>query len=1142
MTKKPVETPKPSTTKIIEKPKPKPVKKNKPPIKPKNKAPPVMKRGGNNKTQPQRRIIRKPLPRKMNLTTAPVKRRTPIRYKRISPGKAAAAKTIIKKNVVTHKPIEIKTTKHNLEMILAQRLMQKVMGKLRKSVAAELKNMSAIAIDMAKREQMKNLKKATAKQSGKLNQAKKNTKKNPVNKPMYKPGKPTKTTRNYIRNKRELNSVAISVIPINSTKEYFMAVPNVTVALPVTRMPSNLVVPDNDNSLNIVESSTLPENEYYKYFVGNEDHKIKGNVTLWDTGTTLVNITETVFDLIGAPLTSYASTEKGFIMSNNTRTITNFTEMNPEMNDLKHSKWAHLKILKEKKINALSDRHKSIVKLIAHNSRNRKINNRKYNIVKVVHRTSCMLKSCLSMNTTNSTAHKNSTEDLKYLLKKIMKDFNKTHVNATESTRKKKRKFSVLRYLKKIFNKLFKRDKPDRLSKHHLVETLCENFGPCRVSKRDRLKLSGKLGELDRETIQILKSVKIIKGLLKLVELPKSADADVSKQENLNDDVIKLNNILKGNFSFNLTDTQTTQVEYIKKNTEEFIASVRKFAKLLNEIISILNKHDVKVHKKFDLILTHKSNPKQNPFQSLRNLLIKYNLVQNSFMKQMYEQLNNFESNIHKNPKVSAVTGVNNSVEIENFSRNIIQNLRKLKRLAQTVSSNGRTKRELSRDDDAIEYLLMLMEYLIKQNHPLDAAPVNDGIDLLIEAIKNAPDIKPIKKKVLEYTPATYYETTTYPTTVPIMTENTFTEDDNPSDAEKSSSEDTRKMKLEEAEVKLDDNKEFVDMVADDDKDPEYNHYDRRAGSMKIDEVTEMSYFNRLEQNIAEPENFIGTTTPISMEMDSEKQDSQDDVNMEKTLTIEQNNLDKSVVAESRAKPKARARAGVETVEADAGAGVEMDVERAAEAAVAAEVGREGRVITASEARVADISDTNEKKFEVFAGDMDEESSTAAPITKSEPSTTVTTEFYSTQTVRSRTKMRHLNLESYDSESLDKKSKLEWIEENFGRDVPKDFTAFDENVNATAATIKPMTIKSIEAQVTDKLDVSNLTKEVAEEAEKNKKKTEKLNAEDVMLRKQMDLLNSLDYGTEKGELFESDSKDPNVEDRYSGDTFQSYFI
>ncbi|KAH9629952.1 hypothetical protein HF086_017467 [Spodoptera exigua] len=1141
---KPLKNNKPT---LVKNNKPKPMKNNKPTVKAKNKATVVVKHGNNNKTQAQR-IIRKSIPHKMNSTTTPVKRRTPIRYKRISTGKSETTKKMIKKNVVTHKPIEIKTTKHNLEMIIAQKLMQKVMGKLRKSVAAEMKNMSMLALETVKRERMKYLKKPSGKPKGKSNQAPKTPKTNPGRKPMYKPaGKQTKTTKNYIRNKRDLNAAAISVIPINASIEHFLGTPNVTEALPFTQMSSNLVVPDNDNdnTSHTVGSSTLPENEYYKYVVGNEEHKTKANAPLWDAATTRVNITETVFDLIGAPLTSYASTEKGFIMSNSTRTVTNFTETT----NLKHSKWTHLKILKEKKINALSDKHKSIVKLIAHNGRNRKMNSRKYNIVKVVHGTPCMLKSCLSVNTTNApTVHKkNSSDNLQNLLKNIIQNLNKTNVNSTESIRKKKRKFSILRYLKKIFNKIFKREKPNRLSKHHLIETLCENFGPCRVSRRNRRKLNVRVEELDSETTKILKTVKIIKGLLKLVELPKLGDTNVSKQESFNDDIIKLNNILRGNYAFNLSDTQTRQVEYIKKNTEEFIVSVRKFAKLLNEIISILNKEDTHISKKLDLILSHKNNPKYNPFQGFRNLLIKYNLVQNSFMKRMYEQLNSFESN-HNMPKVSAVKGVNNSVEIENFSRNIIQNLRKLKRLAHTVSSSGRIKREISGDDDAIEYLLMLMEYLIKQNHPLDAAPVNDGIDLLIEAIKNAPDIKPIKKKVLEYTPATYSDETTYPTTITAITENTFTEDDNPSDSEKSSSEDSGKMKLEDTELKLDENKEFVDMVTDDDKDPEENNqYDRQAGNMKVGEITETSYFNRLEQNIAEPENDMETTTPMPMEMDlSDKQDSQDDVNIGKTLTIEQKNLGKATRAESRTRP--RAEVGFKNeADVDAVGGADVEAEPAPEAAVGAVMRGRGEVVSMSEAGATDIIDMNEKKFEVLAGDIDEEAnfSTTTPITGTESPTAVPTEFHSTEseTIKPKTKMRRLNLESYDSESLDKKSKLEWIEENFGKNIPKDFTDIDESNNTTTdATIKYLTDKSTEKQVTEKLDVSNLTKEAAEEAEKNKIKTEKQSAEDVMLRKQMDLLNSLDYGTEKGETLEPDSKDTNAEDRYSGDTFPSYFI
>ncbi|CAH2056952.1 unnamed protein product, partial [Iphiclides podalirius] len=86
-----------------------------------------------------------------------------------------------------------------------------------------------------------------------------------------------------------------------------------------------------------------------------------------------------------------------------------------------------------------------------------------------------------------------------------------------------------------------------------------------------------------------------------------------------------------------------------------------------------------------------------------------------------------------------------------------------------------RTKRSTMRDDDAIEYLLMLMEYLLKQNYPLDAAPVNDGIDLLIDAIKHAPDIKPIKKKVL-HSPMTRVPVSR---TTPRVTAETFSYVDN---------------------------------------------------------------------------------------------------------------------------------------------------------------------------------------------------------------------------------------------------------------------------------------------------------------------------------------------------------------------------
>ncbi|KPJ03010.1 hypothetical protein RR46_06168 [Papilio xuthus] len=101
--------------------------------------------------------------------------------------------------------------------------------------------------------------------------------------------------------------------------------------------------------------------------------------------------------------------------------------------------------------------------------------------------------------------------------------------------------------------------------------------------------------------------------------------------------------------------------------------------------------------------------------------------------------------------------------------RNTVNQAKKL-----SSATTNRRKRSAVGDDDAIEYLLTIMEYLLKQNYPLDATPVNDGIDLLIDAIKHAPDIKPIKKKVLDAS-----TTRTYPWPTEKATAETFSYVDN---------------------------------------------------------------------------------------------------------------------------------------------------------------------------------------------------------------------------------------------------------------------------------------------------------------------------------------------------------------------------
>lgn len=495
--------------------------------------------------------------------------------------------------------------------------------------------------------------------------------------------------------------------------------------------------------------STLPENEYYKYTVGMGEPRTKLNISVKDTVTKLFNLTETTINLLGAEVHTVVTEkkqDKEVVKGNDSK------EINPKENGLKYSKWMNLKILNKKGFNPETDiKDIRLMKLLPHtnkinrrgdknsthvNKPERKISYRKINTVKLLNYPKCSFNNCKMNNTNNIHMPNKIYPDEQGLKPKVIIQPKKITNHNKNSPTQRKRKPGILKYLKRIFNKIFKgRRISDKMSKHQLIKTLCDNFGPCmKVNKKERVLLNSKISDLDKETSRILRTVKIIKGLLKLLVLPENINSNFSKQEHLRNDIHKLNNILKGVYSENgqvkFTATQLTQIEYIKRSTKDFIQSVSKFASLLNQIITILTKQNAnRYSNKAKKHFVNRDLSKDDPFQSFKNLLLRYNLVQNTFMKQMYEQLHNFEYKTNVKPKVSEIKDLNNSIKIENISRNIIHNLRKLKYLAQTRSYSGRervrTKRNTGRDDDAIEYLLLLMEYLIKQNHPLDAEPGN---------------------------------------------------------------------------------------------------------------------------------------------------------------------------------------------------------------------------------------------------------------------------------------------------------------------------------------------------------------------------------------------------------------------------------
>ncbi|XP_045512199.1 uncharacterized protein LOC123706798 isoform X2 [Pieris brassicae] len=350
------------------------------------------------------------------------------------------------------------------------------------------------------------------------------------------------------------------------------------------------------------------------------------------------------------------------------------------------------------------------------------------------------------------------------------KVFNKiiygTEFNSTDINKAKIKKISLVTTLKNFFKPLLTKIKPRTKKFIHarnnknVLSTLCRKFELCKPDLSDKL-LRFKLTELNRETQNIFKIVGSIKGLLYLLNTTgNSSETEIPEVEKLDQILRELYMIDED--KINITQTKRIQIKYVKRNTQEFVKSLEKFAFTLKDIIHILQKqnktsqlHNTKYQRNMRCA-KHSINRKQNiddKLTKLKKLLLNYNLLQNKFMSKMYDVLTSSES--HEDgvkSKVSEKRVFNNSSEIETYSRNIIENLRKLQIIGQKLSSRSRVKRNSMGDDDAIDYLLVLMEYLLKQNKPVVNPQVSDGIDLLIDAIKNAPDIKPITLNAVRFT------------------------------------------------------------------------------------------------------------------------------------------------------------------------------------------------------------------------------------------------------------------------------------------------------------------------------------------------------------------------------------------------------
>ncbi|XP_073962567.1 uncharacterized protein [Choristoneura fumiferana] len=699
---------------------------------------------------------------------------------------------------------------------------------------------------------------------------------------------------------------------------------------------------------------------------------------------------------------------------------------------------------------------------------------RKVSLTKLVKTLNARSKKYYPKNNNSSDAKSTSIRingtlnDIQTVLEKLVHGYMRNH---TQDKLKKKSNTAV-KYLKKLFSKLFSINNNKTDDKIAVMDSICENFGPCKISVKKLGILNYKVNQLISETHKALSSIKIIKGLLQLVNVKNETIGNATSEEpDFKTHVKKLNAILKDSYAPDdqLTQTQATQIYYIKSNTQVFIKSIGKFANILNDIINIIKSENTKTKRtvhNYKLIKNkHTGIQERGIVGKIKNLLLRYNLLQNTFLRKMYEALTTLEMQ-NQNTKMYNYRKYRTSsdkvykMEIEKYVDNINFNLRKLRDLAARVGSKERRKREAMGDDEAIEYLLTVMEYLLKRNNSLEAPPDNDGIDLLIEAIKSAPDIKPIKKKVLQYVP------------VKIVgpTNSVESREDNvskPKKVRKPATEFATTTKKEDAVV------DEIDVVRDDVR-------------KTMDSYTTPADFSTKRDIVIADLSDVITEYPSKVYMATYD-------NFENT----EKPFFEKVVSDVKA------------------------------------IGEPIKGIKKEESPKEDDSDTivldedNKKVIPKNPSDIFAEVQTEAQIVAS--------------THKSRNekgKMRHYNPTNSNHPrkgNKEPKTKLDLINEAYEEEIKEQKTLTTRRpVSMKTSRIKGETGNRDKKKMLG--DVSSITKEIDDMKEKKE-------SEDLIYRKQMDLLNSLDYGTEKSAAEESDSKDVSSPlDRLNNEAFPNYFV
>lgn len=255
--------------------------------------------------------------------------------------------------------------------------------------------------------------------------------------------------------------------------------------------------------------------------------------------------------------------------------------------------------------------------------------------------------------------------------------------------------------------------------KENKSELICKMLSTCKLSDEKLLLLKSKLRFLRSDALEIMDVMSSIKGMLKNFENT-SGHQKVGKRAYRDGHVVE---------SFGPPRTHIDIIDSMKRDIKYFLKRLDTFSDQFKSTVDELNISCLNYTVRNETYTTDKSRKtkrinriyRKKFVKQLDRLLMKYNLPRNTFLIKVAQALN--EHDVRANGTARLVNNKHpfnkgaNYITSKAYAKKLLHNMRLLKVISENLNPTKlREKRQISSEDSTLNYLLTLLEIVVKQN------------------------------------------------------------------------------------------------------------------------------------------------------------------------------------------------------------------------------------------------------------------------------------------------------------------------------------------------------------------------------------------------------------------------------------------